>query len=718
MSESVSREFSMKWRGPKVLTALAGLIWLTLPGLACAAAPSEDAAASSRAAPTRRALVVAIGHYAAETEWHDLNTASDLAFVKTALEGQGFSTIDELTDERATRVGIEQAFRSVLLERANPGDVVVFHYSGHGQQITDDDGDELDGYDETIVAHDAPKRLVGNYGGERHLRDDDFNDWMTALRARVGPSGQVIAFLDSCVSGTPRGEAPLRGEETDRGAELQARGGLPLGPRRPGASARGDGSEGGGDGGNGGFLEGPRGATRHAQADDQLAPYVVISAARHDELAWETLGEDGKPIGALSWALGLELAKASPATRYRDLFERIEERMARRVSNEPQLEGLPDRKLWVGGAVEQEPFFAVRAATLRSPGRTASPTIQEVELAAGTLAGVLVGSEVEIHRAGVAKPTPESLLASGTVATSAPTFATVTLDRGITESDLMRARAFLTQQSFGALSLRIKVHNLPAPLAAALRQRVARSIASVEWVASSADVEIRGVRGAKSEDPSETREKVEIHATNSRGTSILPPFSLVAGSVEGDSALDDLVAALVDNLRSRYLRQLDVRDPAFDVRLELKALDPSAKPWQVGQRFELWVENRSDRSAYINVLDLTADGAIQSYWPGPRTVDKTEIPPRTPPRKLAASYEMTEPLGSETILLVASTEPIDFRPILSREGVWGLGKARGALGPFAPLYELESARGAMRFEPGKVATWSITGRVVAKLGVR
>jgi hypothetical protein len=101
--------------------------------------------------------------------------------------------------------------------------------------------------------------------------------------------------------------------------------------------------------------------------------------------------------------------------------------------------------------------------------------------------------------------------------------------------------------------------------------------------------------------------------------------------------------------------------------------------------------------------------------PDPRTGEKTEVPARTRAR-LGASYEMTAPLGRETLLLIASEQWIDFRPILTRAGVWNTGAAKGALGPFAPLFNLGELgeKGVLLIEPGQVATWAITGQVKEK----
>lgn len=644
------------------------LAFIALAGCSGAAEPT-----ASRGAPVRRALIIAIGRYGETTGWRGIHAANDLGVMKAALKQQRFSVIDTLQDEAATRRGIEQAFREKLLKPARPGDVAVLDFSGHGQQITDDDGDELDGYDEALVPYDAPQKEASGYRGERHLRDDTLNEWMTELRRRVGPEGQVVVFLDSCASGTPRGDRVSVGA-TDR--DLASRGGPRLGDARPVGRERGAPET------SSGFDEEARDV--QATEDRGLAPYLVLSAARHDELAIETLGEDGTPVGPLSWALGLELAASGPSTTYRDLFERIKERMGHRVPHEPQIEGSEDRLLWVGGAVRQEPFFEVR-----------STRIGEIELNAGKLAGLLPGTRVELHRAGSPEPRAETLLAAGEVVAAQPASSTVRLDRRAVGADLSRARAFLTRAIYGDLSLTVELRDLPPTLERDLRRRLAQALPAVRLVESGGEIRVAGNGGPTAGLGAETAE----------GVTILPPRPVAEGSLE------EVIAALGDNLRSRYLRRLAVRDPKFDVRFEMVPRQPrSTIDWRVGEVFGLRVHNLSDRAAYINLLDLTSDGKIQSYWPDPRTGERTEIPAKTS-HLLPASYEMSEPEGEETILLVATDEWIDFRPILSRAGVWSQGTAKGALGPFAPLFDLGS-KGRPSFEPGKISTWSSTGRVV------
>src|SRR3954464_6360007 len=51
-----------------------------------------------------------------------------------------------------TRANIIAGWREHFAQ-AGPGDVVFFHYSGHGSQTRSSDPNEPDGYDETIFPH-------------------------------------------------------------------------------------------------------------------------------------------------------------------------------------------------------------------------------------------------------------------------------------------------------------------------------------------------------------------------------------------------------------------------------------------------------------------------------------------------------------------------------------------------------------------------------------
>jgi hypothetical protein len=64
----------------------------------------------------------------------------------------GFSSVDItlLSNKRATKRAMLDGLKGLILTSAS-GDTLVFHYSGHGSQVRDTEGDELeDGKDEII----------------------------------------------------------------------------------------------------------------------------------------------------------------------------------------------------------------------------------------------------------------------------------------------------------------------------------------------------------------------------------------------------------------------------------------------------------------------------------------------------------------------------------------------------------------------------------------
>lgn len=153
---------------------------------------------------SRHALLIGIGNYPEDSRWNIIHGNNDVSIIKEALIHQGFSPDDilQLIDSEATKENILLSFDK-LSERCQAGDVVYLHFSGHGQQITDLNGDEEDGFDEAWIPYDAKKSYVsGEYEGENHLTDDELNTLFSKLRVRVGARGKIIIVADACHSGS------------------------------------------------------------------------------------------------------------------------------------------------------------------------------------------------------------------------------------------------------------------------------------------------------------------------------------------------------------------------------------------------------------------------------------------------------------------------------------------------------------------------------------
>lgn len=103
----------------------------------------------------------------------------------------GFEDITVLLDNQATTERMKRELRN-LIEGARPGDVLFFHFSGHGTQIIDDsDPDhEPDGLDEVICPVDFNWQT-------NVIKDDDLKHIFSGVPYGVN----LTVFLDCCNSG-------------------------------------------------------------------------------------------------------------------------------------------------------------------------------------------------------------------------------------------------------------------------------------------------------------------------------------------------------------------------------------------------------------------------------------------------------------------------------------------------------------------------------------
>ncbi|KAJ2916612.1 hypothetical protein MD484_g3828, partial [Candolleomyces efflorescens] len=124
----------------------------------------------------KRALLIGINYFGQNGELR--GCINDVKNVKAFLmEHWGYKQDDMviLTDDASnprmqpTTANIIQAMQW-LVNNAKPNDALFFHYSGHGGQTKDTDGDEADGYDEVIYPVD--------FESSGHIVDDMMHDIM------------------------------------------------------------------------------------------------------------------------------------------------------------------------------------------------------------------------------------------------------------------------------------------------------------------------------------------------------------------------------------------------------------------------------------------------------------------------------------------------------------------------------------------------------------
>jgi hypothetical protein len=133
----------------------------------------------------KRALLVGINYIG--TGYDLKGCINDANNMKLMLEGKGFTDITMLTEAAATTANMKAALINLVAE-SEPGDVLVFHYSGHGSQLPSTT--EADGYEEIICPYDLDWRT--------NVITDDF------LKSvfNSAPNGvNITVILDCCNSG-------------------------------------------------------------------------------------------------------------------------------------------------------------------------------------------------------------------------------------------------------------------------------------------------------------------------------------------------------------------------------------------------------------------------------------------------------------------------------------------------------------------------------------
>jgi len=234
-----------------------------------------------------RAILIGVSRYQSAAIPDLMGPANDLVAMEGLARSMQASDVVSLRDEAVSRSSVEAALHDMGL-RAQPGDWLLFYFSGHGAQALAQNPSAEDGEFDQFVPLPGfdPKRQ----DPETFIIDKDFYAWM---KRYLPPEVAILMVVDSCHSGTmhraidPRSYAftpriAFRPGDA-RAIQLTA---------RPGPQ-----------------LEALRSETGEVQAKttrrEDLPNLVYIGASRDDQLALETeLPQEGAPQrGVLTYAL-------------------------------------------------------------------------------------------------------------------------------------------------------------------------------------------------------------------------------------------------------------------------------------------------------------------------------------------------------------------------------------------------------------------------------
>lgn len=618
--------------------------FIHLWGLVMVVALSANLAPAGAQTARKFALLIGIGNYPPEGGWRTIHAQNDLLVMTETLQKLGFpaENIFTLKDQSATREGILNAWKQELMARAKPGDVVYFQFSGHGQRVADDNGDELDGYDEAIVPFDSPLHYkAGVYQGENLIRDDELNHLCTDLRRRLGPKGNLMVVVDACHSGTG-----TRNVGYARGTTV-----LMASPEYNEAATK--------------RLTN---AAAASQMDNisvetgRLAPMVAFFGSAHNQPNLETSNEQGQFLGPLSYALSRKLCQPQPPKTYRGLFEQIRIDMGATVPNQqPQAEGMLDQELLGGRLLEQPGYFHV--VRWNDPG--------SVVVDAGWVQGLNKGAVLGLYPPETRNPNQTVPLARGTVTrVLSPFEATLSLDSNLEQSAARQAWVYVLEQNLGDLRLGLSLQ-LPEthPVRAALLEKIAKY--PVVHLDESPDLYL-------------VQYGAGIHLVGQDNR----PLDSLSSAVPPALAADSLLRRMLQYAQAKYLRTMEAEGES--IRLGFELVPVRARPQQRGQldtipidtkrdasgmlhfqnldSFKIRVTNYGDKAAYFTIIDIQPDNVINVIIPSREetTTEFRVMPGQTlEPRNC---FWAGPPAGLEMFKLIGTDKPVDLRPLVKTKG--------------------------------------------------
>ena len=603
------------------------------------------------------------------------------------------SDIVKLTDQQATRQAILTTFEEHLIKQAQPGDVVVFHFSGHGSRVVDPDQDFPDGLNSTLVPVDSP--LPEGFPSQGGPVQDITGHTLFLLGSAI-PTENFTMILDSCHSGgakrgnllirARRGGNNLTMSEAELAYQDQWLSRLDMPPET--------------------FINRRR---------EGIAKGVAIASAKRDQYAADTPFEDFY-AGAFTYVLTQYLWQQTGTT----LFDSTLGNVARTTTQlsfsaqEPQFEAQP------GTSYDRQPVYFTQKST--PPAEAVVTNIK--------------GSEAEVWLGGV---DPRSLAAveQGAVLAGVDEAGQSQGLIEITERQGLQGRGRLLETTLPSGSLlQEQVRGVPTDVT--LRVGLDESLGNEKTLALEAlsalsriepmglgQGEVHYILGRMtSAYRQELAGQSDLPAENSIGL-FSQGLDLVPGSYGAPGeVITDAIVRLRPKLRSLIAARMvkltlnpgssrlnisatmlpeggnQLAANTFTVRGSSGTQPPPASPgieqFPLGTSMRFQVENRETRDLYLSVIVIDAAGEMTVVFPVQwNAATETTLLPAgqtmsiPDPNRDNFSLVTQEPRGRVEVLIVASSNPLE-KALRALQGfARDAGLANGPLGVNEPTQVID-----------------------------
>ena len=602
----------------------------------------------------KMALIVAVGEYPVASKIRPIASVNDVKYIKAALNRNGFEekNIDTLINSHATKAAILSAL-TTLSEKAKANDIVVIHFSCHGQQIRDqrtvEQGkDEDDGYDEAFLPYDAlAKYSPTGYKGENHLRDDDLYPKLVAIRQKLGTGGSLLVLLDACHSGTgtrSEGFAGTRGEP------------VPFqDPENPLDSMV-----------NLGLAEFKQGFFK--DKTDSVSNMVVIGASAPNQENKQVI-INNEELGSLSYSFYKALTEMPAGSTYELLFEKIRASIQAYIPDQiPVMEGNKNQIIFRGQYKSKEDKVYIRVGYPGSTGNEDSVfTIEK-----GLLDNIGIGNTCKVYK------TDNKEIYANAVIKRVENFRSYAVaDKNLDKKTLYEAK--LEEENFGSLQAALKLDFSQAGASKKILEKQVNLLIkpySFLTVSNQADFQlaIKTDGDGKNVVLTDRNNKEFWSAKLSKKDSL------------SEEEKKEFIYDIKKELRVKYLRTMpDGGDLAKYISAAIipeKEYDQT-KPVTLheGDIYTLHIRNNSDESLYYTVLDIYPDNTVEILYPykTKEPADYTVQKKNVVIRKLAVSKG--SPQGVEFLKIIVSKEPMDLRSVFEKR------VTRDAMQPFQTVLD-------------------------------
>jgi hypothetical protein len=520
----------------------------------------------------------------------------------------------------------------------------MFHFSGHGYQIPDNNKDELDGLDEALVPINAK-----NDGGRRkdytyyanYLRDDELNKLLENIRLALGPNGDLFVTIDACHSGTStRGIGPSRGAvrldlDTYQNADTEE-------------------------------------TWEPLSEQKDLSNMVAFFASSQSQLNSE-YQEGDLSCGSLSFALSKAISSSTTTTSYQALFEKVRNTMIGIVpAQTPSAEGTLNTTIFGGNLLPAAQFLRVKEVLENNT----------IVISGGLLASINTGSVIGFFEPDTREFSIENALFTGKVTASSTTECEVTavnIPTSFEKTSLLWAQVL--ERNFGNVAVSIQLKNFNKETTKQLENEFK-------------DVPFISFSKGKKTDLFIELDKSSEGDPNPIKLSALGDveFALSSFEVSEEEELTQvqinwLVQKISNYAQGKFLRNLSIDNAEYSATIYLTEVNKiegtsgrSAKDYsevgritsskiKVGKFLRVDIQNNSNRVLYYSILDIDASGKISIVCPkNGRIPEEYKVVGNALSTNNGIVVKMSPPLGQGVLKLIVTKQPLNLSGLVTSRG--------------------------------------------------